>query len=133
MCIDYRMLNSKTIKNTYPLPRIQDCLDRLGKASHLSSLDLLSGYWQVRVRDQDVPKTAFNTRYGKYEFLVMLFGLTNAPATFQTLMNSILRPYVDKFVLVYLDDILIYSNSEGEHREHLRLVLQALCEHQLYA
>jgi hypothetical protein len=133
MCIDYRMLNSKTIKNTYPLPRIQDCLDRLGKASHLSSLDLLSGYWQVRVRDEDVPKTAFNTRYGKYEFLVMPFGLTNAPATFQTLMNSILRPYIDKFVLVYLDDILIYSNSEEEHREHLKLVLQALREHQLYA
>ncbi|TMC16709.1 MAG: DDE-type integrase/transposase/recombinase, partial [Chloroflexi bacterium] len=133
MCIDYRMLNSKTIKNTYPLPRIQECLDRLGKATHLSSLDLLSGYWQVRVRNQDVPKTAFNTRYGKYEFLVMPFGLTNAPATFQTLMNSILRPYIDKFVLVYLDDILIYSNSKDEHREHLRLVLQALREHQLYA
>ena len=133
MCIDYRMLNSKTIKNAYPLPRIQDCIDRLGKAKYLSSLDLTSGYWQVRVANKDIPKTAFNTRYGKYEFLVMPFGLTNAPATFQTLMNSILRRYIDRFVLVYLDDILIYSKSEEEHREHLRLVFQALREHKLYA
>ena len=133
MCIDYRMLNSKTIKNAYPLPRIQDCIDRLGKARHLSSIDLLSGYWQLRVAEDDIPKTAFNTRYGKYEFLVMPFGLTNAPATFQTLMNSILRPYIDKFVLVYLDDILVYSNSQEEHLEHLRLVFEALQQHSLYA
>jgi hypothetical protein len=133
MCIDYRMLNSKTIKNAYPLPRIQECLDKLGKACFLTSLDLTSGYWQVRISDRDIPKTAFNTRYGKYEFLVMPFGLTNAPATFQTLMNSILRPYIDKFILVYLDDILIYSNSEEEHREHIKIVLQALREHKLYA
>ena len=133
MCIDYRMLNSKTLKNAYPLPRIQECLDKLGKAKHLSSIDLLSGYWQLRVAEKDIPKTAFNTRYGKYEFLVMPFGLTNAPATFQTLMNSILRPYIDKFVLVYLDDILVYSNSEEEHLEHLRLVFEILHQHSLYA
>ena len=133
MCIDYRMLNSKTLKNAYPLPRIQECIDKLGKAKHLSSIDLLSGYWQLRVAEKDIPKTAFNTRYGKYEFLVMPFGLTNAPATFQTLMNSILRPYIDKFVLVYLDDILVYSNTEEEHLEHLRLVFEALQQHSLYA
>ena len=133
MCIDYRMLNSKTLKNTYPLPRIQECIDKLGRASNLSSIDLLSGYWQLRVAENDVPKTAFNTRYGKYEFLVMPFGLTNAPATFQTLMNSILRPYIDKFVLVYLDDILVYSNSEEEHLEHLWLVFEVLRQHRMYA
>ena len=133
MCVDYRALNARTRKNTYPLPRINECIDKLGKASNLSSLDLLSGYWHVRVADKDVQKTAFNTRYGKYEFLVMPFGLTNAPATFQTLMNQILRPYIDKFVLVYLDDILVYSNSEEEHLEHLRLVLEALRKHKLYA
>src|SRR4030095_5376865 len=107
-------------------PRIQECIDKLGRASCLSSIDLLSGYWQVRVVEKDILKTAFNTRYGKYEFLVMPFGLTNAPATFQTLMNSILRPYIDKFVLVY-------SNSEEEHLEHLRLMFEALRKHQLYA
>ena len=116
MCIDYRALNSKTLKNAYPLPRIQDCLDKLGKATHCTTLDLTSGYWQVRIADGDILKTAFNTRYGKYEFMVMPFGLTNAPETFQTLTNSILRPYIDSFVLVYLDDILIYSNSAEEHR-----------------
>ena len=133
MCIDYRALNTKTIKNAYPLPRIQDCIDKLGKSRHCTTLDLTSGYWQVRIADKDIPKTAFNTRYGKYEFLVMPFGLTNAPATFQTLMNSILRPYIDKFVLVYLDDILIYSNSPKEHRTHVLLVLEALRKHKLYA
>src|SRR5438045_7059135 len=132
MCIDYRALNKATVRNAYPLPRIEDCLTQLGKAKHLTTLDLTSGYWQVRIADKDIPKTAFNTRYGKYEFLVMPFGLTNAPATFQTLMNQILRPFIDKFVLVYLDDILIYSNSAEEHREHLRLVLEALRQHTLY-
>ena len=141
MCVDYRALNFRTQKNTYPLPRINDCIDKLGKASRLTSLDLTSGHWQVRVGDKDVQKTAFNTRYGKYEFLVMTFRvtnapatrLTNAPATFQTLMNQILRPYIHKFVLVYLDDILVYSNSEEEHLEHLRLVFEALRKHKLYA
>jgi len=133
MCIDYRALNAKTIKNAYPLPRIQECIDKLGWASHLSSIDLTSGYWQTRVADRDICKTAFNTRYGKYEFLVMPFGLTNAPATFQMLMNQVLRPYIDKFVLVYLDDILIYSSSPEEHLEHLRLVFEALRQAKLYA
>jgi hypothetical protein len=95
----------------------------LGKTSHLSSLDLTSGYWQVRIAFGDIPNTAFNTRYGKYEFLAMPFGLTNAPSIFQGLMNSILVPYIDKSVLVYFDDITIYSNSAEEHREHVRLVL----------
>ena len=133
MCIDYRALNKVTVKNAYPLPRIEECLEQLGKARHLTMLDLTSGYWQVRITDTDIPKTAFNTRYGKYEFMVMPFGLTNAPATFQTLMNQILRPFIDKFVLVYLDDILIYSNSAEEHLQHLRLVLEALRKARLYA
>src|SRR5438552_5276647 len=133
MCIDYRALNARTIRNTYPLPRIQECIDKLGNATRLSSLELVSGYWQTRVAEKDIQKTAFNTRYGKYEFLVRPFGLTNAPATFQTLMNQILPPYIDKFVLVYLDDILIYSNSDEEHLEHLRLVFEALRMHKLYA
>jgi len=131
MCIDYRALNARTIKNAYPLPRIQECIDKLGKATHLSSVDLLSGYWQTRMAEKDIQKTAFNTRYGKYEFLVMPFGLTNAPATFQSLMNSILCPYIDKFVLVYLDDILIYSNSMEKHSEHLRLVFRDFAEAQI--
>src|SRR5438045_7902481 len=133
MCIDYRALNKATVRNAYPLPRIEDCLTQLGKAKHLTTLDLTSGYWQVCIVDKDILKTAFNTRYGKYEFLVMPFGLTNAPATFQTLMNQILRPFIDKFMLVYLDDILIYSNSDEEHLEHLRLVFEALRMHKLYA
>src|ERR1700694_50620 len=133
MCVDYRALNAKTLKNAYPLPRIQECLDRLGNATHLSSLDLTSGYWQLQIAEKDIPKTAFNTRYGKYEFLVMPFGLTNAPATFQGLMNTILRPFIDKFVLVYLDDILVYSNSSEEHHQHLRLVFETLRTHKLYA
>jgi len=133
MCIDYRALNSKTLRNAYPLPRIQDYLDRFGKTKHCTTLDLTSGYWQVRIANKDVMKTAFNTRYDKYKFLIMPFELTNAPSTFQSLMNSILRPYIDRFVLVYLDDILIYSNSSEEHREHLRLVLEALRRHKLYA
>ena len=133
MCIDYRILNNKILKNAYPLSRIQDCLDRLGKTKHCTTLDLTFDYWQVRIANKDVMKTAFNTRYDKYEFLVMPFGLTNAPSTFQSLMNSILRPYIDRFVLMYLDDILIYSNSSEEHREYLRLILDALRRHKLYA
>jgi len=100
MCIDYRILNQFTKRNTYPLPCIEDCLNRLGNAKHLTMLDLMMGYWQTRVAEQDVPKMAFNTWYGKYEFLVMPFGLMNAPATFQGLMNQILRPFIDKFVTV---------------------------------
>src|SRR5437667_9428605 len=115
------------------MPRIQDCLNRLGKASHLTTLDLTSGYWHVRIAEGDIPKTAFNTQYGKYEFLVMPFGLSNAPVMFQTMMNSILCPYIDKFVLVYLDDILIYSNSVEQHRELLQLAMEALRQHSRYA
>ena len=131
--MDYRAVNTLTKKNGYPLPRIQECLDQLGRASHLATLDLTSGYWQIRMADEDIPKTAFNTRYGKYEFLVMPFGLTNAPATFQTLVNNILRPFLDKFVVVYLDDITIYSNSFTEHMQHIKQVLKVLRQHQLYA
>jgi len=115
MCIDYRALNERTVRNTYPLPRIQECIDVLGKAKYLSKIDLVSGYWQVRIKEDDIPKTAFNTRNGKYEFLVMPFGLTNAPATFQTLVNEIFREFLDKYVIVYLDDILVYSNTYEEH------------------
>jgi hypothetical protein len=104
MCINYRTLNSRTVRNAYPIPHIQDYLDRLGKGSHLSSLDLTSDYWQVRITVGDIPKIELNRRYGKYEFLVMPFGLTNTPSTFQGLMNSILRSYIDKFVLVYFDE-----------------------------
>ena len=133
MCVDYRGLNLRTRKNTYPLPLIQDCIDQIGKATHMSTLDLTSGYWQIRVAEKDIPKTAFNTRYGKYEFLVMPFGLTNAPATFQTLINNVLRPFLDKFVVVYLDDITVYSDSYEEHLQHLRQVFEVLAKHQLYA
>ncbi len=133
MCVDYRGLNLKTRKNTYPLPLIQECIDQMGNATHMSTLDLTSGYWQIRVAMKDIPKTAFNTRYGKYEFLVMPFGLTNAPATFQTLINNVLRPFLDKFVVVYLDDITVYSNSYEEHLKHLRQVFEALTQHKLYA
>jgi hypothetical protein len=111
MCVDYRGLNLKTRKNTYPLPLIQDCIDQMGKAKRLSTLDLTSSYWQIRVATNGVPKTAFNTQYGKYKLLVMPFGLMNAPATFQTLINRILRPFIDKFVVVYLDNITGYSES----------------------
>ena len=133
MCVDYRALNKVTVKNRYPLPRIDELLDRLHGATVFSKLDLASGYWQVRVADADVPKTAFRTRYGHYEWRVMPFGLTNAPATFQAMMNDVLRPYLDDFCTVYLDDILVYSKTPEEHLHHLRLVLEALQRHELYA
>ena len=132
LCIDYRELNKVTIRNQYPLPRIDDLLDQLQGAKVLSKIDLRSGYHQLRVHDEDVPKTAFRTRYGHFEFLVMPFGLTNAPAAFMDLMNRIFRPYLDQFAIVFIDDILIYSGSGEEHSEHLRIILQTLREHRLY-
>ncbi|XP_019236698.1 PREDICTED: uncharacterized protein LOC109216929, partial [Nicotiana attenuata] len=133
MCIDYRQLNKVTIKNKYPLPRIDDLFDQLQGAKVFSKIDLRSGYHQLRIRASDVPKTAFRTRYGHYEFLVMSFGLTNAPAAFMELMNRVFRPYLDMFVIVFIDDILVYSRSQEEHEQHLRVVLQTLKDSQLYA
>ncbi|KAL4284532.1 hypothetical protein GQ457_16G016040 [Hibiscus cannabinus] len=133
LCIDYRQLNRVTIKNKHPLPRIEDLFDQFKDASIFSKIDLRSGYYQMRVKDADVPKTAFRTRYGHFEFLVMPFGLTNAPAALMDLMNRIFKPYLDKFVVVFIDDILIYSRNKDEHVEHLRIVLQTLRDRQLYA
>jgi hypothetical protein len=133
MCIDYRLLNNVTTKDAYPLPRIQDCLDDIGSATILSKIDLTSGYWQIEMGIMSIPKTAFNTRMGKYEFLAMPFGLTNAPATFQRIMNDAMRDFVHRFVVVYLDDIVIYSHSEKEHEDHLRQVLEKLREVDLFA
>lgn len=132
MCIDYRQLNKVTVKNKYPLPRIDDLFDQLQGAQCFSKIDLRSGYHQLRIRNEDVPKTAFRTRYGHYEFLVLSFGLTNAPAAFMDMMNRVFRPFIDKFVIVFIDDILVYSRSREEHEQHLRLVLQTLRDHQLY-
>ncbi|XP_019259187.1 PREDICTED: uncharacterized protein LOC109237343 [Nicotiana attenuata] len=131
--IDYRQLNKVTIKNKYPLPRIDDLFDQLQGAKVFSKIDLTSGYHQLRIRASDVPKIAFRTRYGHYEFLVMSFGLTNAPATFMDLMNRVFNPYLDSFVIVFIDEILIYSRSREEHEQHLRIVLQTLRDSQLYA
>ncbi|GKC65079.1 putative reverse transcriptase domain-containing protein [Tanacetum coccineum] len=133
MCIDYRELNKLTIKNRYPLPRIDDLFDQLQGSSVYSKIDLRSGYHQLRVRDEDIPKTAFRTRYGHYEFQVMPFGLTNAPAVFMDLMNRVCKPYLDKFVIVFIDDILIYSRNKEEHANHLRIILELLKKEKLYA
>jgi hypothetical protein len=133
MCVDYRPLNAVTIKNKYPLPRIDVLFDQLVGAKVLCEIDLRSGYHQIKIRPCDIPKTAFSTCYGIYEFLVMTFGLTNAPAYFMYLMNSVFVTELDKFVVVFIDDILIYSKSEKEHAKHLRIVLQRLRDHKLYA
>ncbi|XP_019251552.1 PREDICTED: uncharacterized protein LOC109230519, partial [Nicotiana attenuata] len=133
MCIDYRQLNKVTVKNHYPLPRIDDLFDQLQGACVFSKIDLRSGYHQLKIREPDIPKTAFRTRYGHYEFLVMSFGLTNAPAVFIHLMHSVFRPYLDSFVIVFIDDILVYSRSREDHEQHLRTVLHTLREKKLYA
>ncbi|GJR08612.1 putative reverse transcriptase domain-containing protein [Tanacetum coccineum] len=133
MCIDYRELNKLTVKNRYPLPRIDDLFDQLQGSSVYSKIDLRSGYHQLRVREEDIPKTAFRTRYGHYEFQVMPFGLTNAPAVFMDLMNRVCKPYLDKFVIVFIDDILIYSKNKKEHEEHLKIMLELLKKEELYA
>ncbi|GJT63943.1 putative reverse transcriptase domain-containing protein [Tanacetum coccineum] len=133
ICIDYRELNKLTIKNRYPLTRIDDLFDQLQGSQFFSKIDLRSRYHQLRVHEDDIPKTAFRTRYGHFEFTVMPFGLTNAPAVFMDLMNRVCRPYLDKFVIVFIDDILIYSKTQEEHVEHLRLVLELLKKEKLYA
>lgn len=133
MCVDYRQLNEQTIKNVYALPRCDELFDQLIGAKIFTSLDLRSGYHQIRISPEHIERTAFNTRYGHYEFLVLPFGLTNAPATFMAMMNDLLRPYLDKFVIVYLDDILIYSKNEDEHEQHIRMVLDILRKNKLYA
>jgi hypothetical protein len=134
LCVDYRPLNVVTIKNKYPLPRIDVLFDQLAVAKVFSKIDLRSGYYQIKIRPCDIPKTAFSTRYGLYEYLVMSFGLTNAPAYFMYLTNSVFMTELDKFVGVFIDDILIYSRNEEEHAaEHLRIVLQRLRDHKLYA
>jgi hypothetical protein len=133
MCIDYRELNKLTIKNRYPLPRIDDLFDQLQGSRYFSKIDLRSGYHQLRVHEADIPKTAFRTRYGHFEFTVMPFGLTNAPAVFMDLMNRVCKPYLDKFIIVFIDDILIYSKSKEEHGVHLKLILELLGKEKLYA
>nr|GFB41548.1 putative reverse transcriptase domain-containing protein [Tanacetum cinerariifolium] len=132
MCIDYRELNKLTIKNRYPLPWIDDLFDQLQGSRYFSKIDLQSGYHQLRVRKEDIPKTAFRTRYGHFEFTVMPFGLTNAPAVFMDLMNRVYRLYLDKFVIVFIDDILIYSKSKKEHEVHLKLILELLKKEKLF-
>jgi hypothetical protein len=133
MCINYRSLNEVTIKNKYPLPRIEGLFDQMKGASVFSKIDLRSGYHQLKIRESNIPKTAFRTRYGLYECTVMSFGLTNAPAYFMYLMNKVFMEYLDKFFVVFIDDILIFSKTEEEHEKHLRMVLEKLRSHQLYA
>jgi hypothetical protein len=132
LCIDYLLLNQVTIKNKYPLSRIEDLFDQLQKARVFSKIDLRSGYHQLRIKEGDVSKTAFRTRYGHYEFTVMPFGLTNAPAAFMDLMNRVFRPFLDTFVIVFIDDILVYSESWEQHREHLSIVLEILRRERLF-
>ena len=132
LCIDYRQLNNLTVKNKYLLPIIDDLFDQLKGTSIFLKIDLRSGYHQLKIKDADVHETTFRTRYGHYEFLVMTLGLTNAPAAFMDLMNRVFRPYVDQFVVVFIDDILVYSKDRGSHDTHLRVVLETLRKEQLY-
>ena len=131
--MEYRPLNAVTIKNKYPLPRIDILFDQLARAKVFSKNDLMSGYHQIKIRPEDIPKIAFSTRYGLYEYLVMSFGLTNAPAYFMYLINLVFMPELDKFVVVFIDDILIYLENEADHVDHQRVVLSRLREHKLYA
>src|SRR4051812_21531192 len=131
--MDYRSLNEVTIKNKYPLPRINDLFDQLEGACVFSKIDLRSGYFQLKIREHDIPKTAFVTRYGSYEYMVMPFGLTNALSYFMNMMNKVFMEFLDKFVMVFIDDILIYSKNVEDHEKHLRLIMEKLREHQLYA
>ena len=133
LCIDYRELNKVTIRSKYLLPRIDDLFDQLQGDQVFSKIDLRSGYHQLRVKEDDIPKTTFQTRYGHYKFLMMPFGLTNAPAVFMDLMNRVFHEYLDWFVIVFIDDILVYFKSQKEHEEHLRMVLQILRDRRLYA
>jgi hypothetical protein len=132
MCVDYRSLNEVTIKNKYPLPRIEDLFDQMKGASIFSKIDLRLGYYQLKIRESDIPKTAFHTRYGLYDYTVISFGLTNAPTYFMYLMNKVFMEYLDKFIVVFIDDILIFSKMMEEHEEHLRLLLEKLRSNQLY-
>ncbi len=133
MCIDYRSLNKQTVKNGYLLPRIDDLFDKLQGSKVFSSIDLQSAYYQVRLKPEDVPKTAFTTPQALFEFKVLCFGLTNAPDTFQNIMNDVFKDVIGKFVLVYLDDIVVFSKTKAEHDKHIEIVLQLLRDHQLYA
>ena len=133
MCIDYQQINKVTVKNKYPLLRINDLFNQLKWACVFSKIDLRSGYYQLRVKDVDVPKIAFRTRYGHYEFLVMPFGLTNASAAFMDLMNRVFHPFLDQFLVVFIDDILVYCKDTQEHEHHLRIVLKILREKILFA
>jgi hypothetical protein len=133
LCVDYRKLNEVTIKNKYPLPKIEDLFDQLNGAKVFSKIDLRIRYHQLKVRESDIPKTAFTTRFSLFEYTVMSFGLTNALAYLMNLMDKVFMKFLDKFVVVFIDDILVYSKTEEEHAEHLRLVLGTLREHQLYA
>jgi hypothetical protein len=133
LCVDYRPLNAVTVKNKYPFPRIDILFGKLVSAKVFSKIDLCSGYHQIKICPKDIPRTAFSIRYGLYGYLVMSFGLTNAPAHFMYLMNYVFISELDKFVMVFIDDILVYSKNEEEHEQHLRIILQWLREHQLYA
>ena len=133
LVMDYRSLNEVTIKNKYPLPRINDLFDQLEGASVFSKVDLRSGYFQLKIREHDIPTTAFVTRYGSYEYTVMPFGLTNAPSYFMNMMNKVFMEFLDKFVVLFIDDILIYSKSVNEHETHLHIIMEKLREHKLYA
>jgi hypothetical protein len=133
LCVDYQPLNTVTIKNKYPLPRIDILFDQLAGAQIFSKIDLCSGYHQIEIHYEDIPKTAFSTRYGLYEYLVMSFQLMNALAHFMYLMKSVFMLELDNFVMVFIDDILVYSKSMKNHEEHLRVMLQQLRDHQLYA